>query len=213
MRDIVRERSSGPLAGAMADAVAGGDDPNRAFGDVASIVLNLLHQAGRCIEEDRRAAKAYIDRAAALLEQTEGRDWSANRTVLAMKGPILAPWQAKRVAEFVARNLNSPLQTRDLAAAIDLSVSYFSRAFKGSFGMTGRAYVIKRRMRRAQELMLTTDEPLSQIALDCGLSDQAQFCKMFRREVGFRPAIWRRDHGAATVGSDPHHAFHIRVPI
>jgi AraC family transcriptional regulator len=95
----------------------------------------------------------------------------------------------------VTKNLDSPTRNPDLAAVAGLSRGYFSRAFRGSFGMTGPAYVAKRRMLLAQELMLTTDEPLSQTALACGLSDQAQLCKLFRRELGQRPAAWRRDQG------------------
>ena len=40
--------------------------------------------------------------------------------------------------------------------------------------------------------MLTTDEPLSQIALACGLCDQSHFTRVFRRIVGESPNAWRR---------------------
>jgi AraC family transcriptional regulator len=44
----------------------------------------------------------------------------------------------------------------------------------------------------AQRLMLTTQEPLSQIALACGMADQAHLSKLFRRGVGETPGAWRR---------------------
>jgi len=72
------------------------------------------------------------------------------------------------------------------------SVCYFSRAFKVSFGETPHAYVMRRRVRRAQELMLNSDEPLSHIALACGFADQAHLSRLFRREVGATPSAWRR---------------------
>jgi len=40
--------------------------------------------------------------------------------------------------------------------------------------------------------MLTTEDPLSQIALACGLADQAHLSKLFRRAVGETPSAWRR---------------------
>jgi AraC-like DNA-binding protein len=40
--------------------------------------------------------------------------------------------------------------------------------------------------------MLTTAESLSQIAAQCGMADQAHFCKLFRRLVGESPNAWRR---------------------
>jgi AraC-like DNA-binding protein len=188
---MVRERSDERTAEASADVA--GSDVIRAMGDIPAIVIKLLSQAGRFIDDDRLAAKACIDRASALLERATWSDGGVGRCADATKFPALTPWQTRRVAEYVAKNLDSRIRNPDLAAVAGLSPSYFSRAFRGSFGMTGPAYVIKKRMQLAQELMLTTDEPLSQIALACGLSDQAQLCKMFHRELGLRPAAWRRD--------------------
>jgi AraC-like DNA-binding protein len=42
--------------------------------------------------------------------------------------------------------------------------------------------------------MLSTDAPLSEIALACGFTDQAHLSNLFRRRVGVSPAIWRREH-------------------
>jgi len=44
----------------------------------------------------------------------------------------------------------------------------------------------------AQGLMLRTNAPLSEIALRCGMSDQAHFTRTFRRVVGETPCLWRR---------------------
>jgi hypothetical protein len=40
--------------------------------------------------------------------------------------------------------------------------------------------------------MLNTREPLSQVALDCGMCDQAHFTRVFRKVVGISPSVWRR---------------------
>jgi len=53
------------------------------------------------------------------------------------------------------------------------------------------AYVIRQRIRRAQRLMLQTDDALSQIACLCGLTDQAHLTRLFRRMVGTTPKVWR----------------------
>jgi AraC-like DNA-binding protein len=44
-------------------------------------------------------------------------------------------------------------------------------------------------------MMTATDKPLSQIALGCGLGDQANFSRLFRRIVGASPSVWRRQWG------------------
>ena len=80
----------------------------------------------------------------------------------------------------------------DLAALVELSSFHFCRAFRDSFGDSPHAYVTRRRIERAQGLMLTTDNSLSQVAMDCGLADQAHFNRLFRRFVGESPGAWRR---------------------
>jgi AraC-like DNA-binding protein len=111
----------------------------------------------------------------------------------------LAPWQIRRVTTHIDTNLHASITTKDLAALAKLSSFHFCRAFKDSFGESPHSYVMRRRVERAQGLMLTTDAPLGQIAADCGLADQAHFSKLFRRFVGESPGVWRRARAAAPV--------------
>ena len=104
----------------------------------------------------------------------------------------LAPWQVRRVTDHIEEHLSSTIRLQDLAGIARLSHSHFCRAFKESLGHPAHAYVMRRRVHRAQGLMLTTTEPLSQIAALCGMADQAHFCKLFRRLVGESPNAWRR---------------------
>jgi AraC family transcriptional regulator len=43
----------------------------------------------------------------------------------------------------------------------------------------------------AKSLMLSTSMPLSEIALNCGMADQAHFTRIFRQSTGDTPARWR----------------------
>ena len=104
----------------------------------------------------------------------------------------LAPWQAREVREFIDASLESKIRLQDCAIQARLSVSHFSHAFKATFGMTVCHYIRRRRIERAQQLMLLSKEPLSQIALACGFADQAHYCRVFRGVVGLRPSEWRR---------------------
>jgi transcriptional regulator GlxA family with amidase domain len=103
----------------------------------------------------------------------------------------LAPWQVRKITVYIEENLSSTIRLQNLADVARLSHSHFCRAFKESMGHPAHAYVMRRRVCRAQRLMLTTAEPLSQIAALCGMADQAHFCKLFRRLVGESPKAWR----------------------
>jgi AraC-like DNA-binding protein len=152
-------------------------------------VATLLEQALTSVDTDLATTRACVARVAALLEkQDDAPPVAARRRV----GAGLAPWQARRVSTHVDENLGFSITIDHLASIAGLSSSYFCRAFKDTFGDPPHAYIMRRRVERAQALMLQTREPLSQIALACGLSDQAHLCNLFRRLVGQSPSHWRR---------------------
>ena len=112
----------------------------------------------------------------------------------------LVPWQERKIRAYVEEQLERCLLVGDLANVLSLSVSYFSRCFKKSFGDAPHTYIVKRRIARAQVLMRTTGESLSQIALACGLWDQAHLCRCFRQVTGTTPGAWRRRHAIGLIG-------------
>jgi transcriptional regulator GlxA family with amidase domain len=111
----------------------------------------------------------------------------------------LAPWQVLRTKAYVEANLDSTVRAGDLAAIARLSPGHFSRAFKGSLGVAPTTYIAGRRVAQAQALMLTTDDPLCQIALACGFYDQSHLTRVFRRCAGASPRDWRRRHRHGVV--------------
>ena len=77
----------------------------------------------------------------------------------------------------------------------------------------------RRRIEVAQDLMLSTREPLGAIALSCGMSDQSHFSRWFRRIVGETPHQWRRmrrgaleDHATELASSAASDASTERFP-
>jgi AraC family transcriptional regulator len=157
--------------------------------ELAASLIHLLEHAKRHLDEDRDKAKASIARAASLLQvEFDRRNADADGP---SQGALVA-WQVNRVRAYVDANLDTSIQIRDLAAVARRSNAYFSRAFKTTFGETPHAFVVGRRLHRAAELMLTSDDSLSQVASSCGFADQAHLCKMFRQRHGQSPAVWRR---------------------
>ena len=153
-------------------------------------VLRLLAAATATFDRDRDWAKACLQQASELLRVSlERAEYRRNES--SSRGG-LATWQAKRVVAYIDSNLNFNFRVSDLAGSVQLSIGHFSRAFKETFGQTPLAYVKVRRVRRAQALMLSTRDPLSQVALACGMSDQSHFTRLFRKVTGISPNVWRR---------------------
>ncbi len=160
---------------------------------LVDVVIKLLDRAAETIDTDHAAAKDYIVRATALLEADHVRsDGERQGETQAFVRGGLTPWQVRQVARHVEASMSSNIGTEDCAAIARLSTSHFRRAFKASFGETFYAWLSRRRVERAQELMVMTDQPLCQIARQCGFADQSHFTRVFRRLVGPSPGSWRR---------------------
>ncbi len=156
---------------------------------VAAEVGRLLDDVRMALDYDLNTATRAAGRLAALLASKLPRDSGA-----APARGGLAPWQMRKIRTYIEDRLEGPILINDLAKLVSLSSSHFCRAFKTSLGESPHAYIIKMRIERAQALMLTTSESLSQIAFACGLVDQAHLCRCFRQATGTTPGAWRRSH-------------------
>jgi AraC family transcriptional regulator len=154
-----------------------------------SAVVELSTALNEALRDERSSAAARLQRAQAILHDVDST--SLQRVENGVRQG-LAPWQVRKVLSHIEANLGMHLRNRDLAAVARLSEYHFNVAFRKSVGEAPHGYIIRRRVERAQGLMLSTERPLSDIALECGLADQAHFSRLFRTIVGESPAAWRR---------------------
>ena len=162
----------------------------------ASTLMQLLRIAEDALPGDTKQAARCVAAARALVQfKTSSRSTEADRLVTG-----LARWQVKRVSEFIEANLSQSLHVADLASVARLSTSHFSSAFRRSTGESPFGYLRRRRIERAQQMMLLTDLSLAEISLDCGLADQAHLTRIFRRVVGVSPGAWRRLQRSCVLG-------------
>lgn len=119
--------------------------------------------------------------------------WRQSQTRAANKGG-LAPYRLRRVVDFIESHLGTDIAMLELATMTELSLPHFMRAFRASTGEAPLRFIMQRRVKRAQSLLLETDAPLIRIAHDCGFADQAHMTTCFRRLAGTTPARFRRDH-------------------
>jgi AraC family transcriptional regulator len=153
------------------------------------LLAKLVDAATTASDSDRAKAQRSLEQALALLEG--GTSPSRQLAEWPPRGG-LASWQAKRVATHVREHIGTRLMVGELAALVRLSLSHFHRRFKVTFGEPPALYIMRQRMRLAQDLLIKTAAPLSHVALECGLYDQAHFSRAFRRNVGISPRVFRR---------------------
>lgn len=170
----------------VCDAEAGGEPG--AVRRLHTVMAELCTAIRSALDDERGTAEDSLRRASQLLE---GIETVAVETQEQRRGG-LSPWQVRKVLCHIEGHLDRTIRNEDLAALVRLNPSHFGRAFRNSFGEPPHEYVIRRRVERAQGLMLSTEASLSDIALDCGLADQSHLTRLFRRIVGESPRAWRR---------------------
>ena len=158
--------------------------------------VGILDDVRRGIGRDPEGARAAAVRLVALLTSPGGGE------PVPVRGG-LAPWQKRKVDRYIQQRLERTLRVKELAEQVSLSVSHFCRAFRESFGASPHLHLTRLRVERAQRLMLTTQDPLNQIALACGMADQAHLSKLFRRAVGEPPNTWRRRNRTGAEARGP----------
>jgi AraC-like DNA-binding protein len=107
----------------------------------------------------------------------------------------LSPGIERRVAEYVEAHLAERIQLAEIAAVAGLSVFHFAREFKRTVGVSPHSFVTQKRVQRAQELLVHTNMPLSEIALAVGFFDQSHLARHFREISGLTPSEYRRCKG------------------
>ena len=78
------------------------------------------------------------------------------------------------------------------ANAAGISRSRFMHLFKEVTGTSPYAYVLEQRMIRAAELLLSSDDPVSQISYLVGFSDPLHFSRLFKKKYGLSPEHFRK---------------------
>ena len=129
-----------------------------------------------------REAKAYFNTLAMLAEHIAG-----DTTII--EGEESLGTLTKR---YIKSNLARKLTLTDIACSLHCSTVTLTNRFKAEFGITVVEYITKKRMELAEKLLLSTDEPLREIATLTGFGDVEYFSRTFKKHHGISPAAWRR---------------------
>ncbi len=106
----------------------------------------------------------------------------------------LPKWRLKRVLARIDERLGEAITLADLAAVAGLSRMHFAAQFRVSTGARPHEYLLRRRIERAQELLLQSDASIAEVALGVGFRTQAHFTTVFKRFIGETPHQWRRSN-------------------
>ena len=96
--------------------------------------------------------------------------------------------------EVIEAHVLSSISVPQLAALTHMSVSTFKREFKRVYNASPAAYLLERRLSKAAELLVLSEQRLSDIAFDCGFNNLSHFSKAFKQQFGVPPSAYKDQH-------------------
>ena len=100
----------------------------------------------------------------------------------------------REIQEYIDRHFKEALTLQDIGNALHLSTYYLSHVFKEASGYSPMQYLLRRRIGEAQNLLLTTDLTMAQIAERVGFETQNYFNAQFSKIVGMAPRKYRQSY-------------------
>ncbi len=99
---------------------------------------------------------------------------------------------AKEVHSILTKDISKHIPMREIALRLNTSESSLKNYFYAMFGMSVSKYMKEERLKKASALLTETRLPISEIAVNCGFSNQGRFAKIFKEEYGSFPLEYRR---------------------
>lgn len=98
----------------------------------------------------------------------------------------------ERAKGYIRAHCAESVRLSDIAAAVNLSPSYFHSVFTSCTGATPHAYLTECRLSMAREMLCATSLPIDEIARRCGFGSQQYMANVFHKHLGISPGKCRR---------------------
>lgn len=98
----------------------------------------------------------------------------------------------QKMLDFIHHQYHTHLSLNDIAASANISQSEASRCFKSDVQTTPINYLNDYRLNKARELLQTTCDSITDIALNVGFDNPGYFCKSFKKKYHHSPKEMRK---------------------
>lgn len=106
---------------------------------------------------------------------------------------ICAPY-LRDLKHYIDNHLKSHIRLADLEVRCHMSKYRICHEFSAAFGLPPLKYLNKKRMEAAENLLLSTQKKVHEIALETGFENTNHFINLFKKEYGSTPQVYREAH-------------------
>lgn len=103
-----------------------------------------------------------------------------------MRNPLI-----EQALSYIRQHYQEPLEVKDIASEVNLSLYHFARLFKQEVGYSPHEYIVIMRMNAAKKLLKSTDLSVAEIAARVGYEYSTSFTSVFTKKVGSTPKKFR----------------------
>ncbi|WP_195269893.1 response regulator [Eubacterium sp. 1001713B170207_170306_E7] len=96
------------------------------------------------------------------------------------------------ILNYIDRNCHKDISLDQVGEYANMSSYYLSKIFKKETGVNFVTYLTERKIEIAKDMLLNTDVPIINIALDLSYHEPNYFSKVFKKSTGMTPTEYRR---------------------
>ena len=111
----------------------------------------------------------------------------AQRSALQAANPAVA-----QAVAYIRAHFAEPISLAQVADEVALNPTYLSFVFKRDTGVNFSEYLLACRLDEVKRRLQETTLPIKDVAEAAGFLDYRHFCKLFKKEIGLRPADFRK---------------------
>lgn len=143
----------------------------------AEIIKNINDN----IYSNNKIQKYYLGNSEKLTEILREANNTSNNTAIRL------------AKEYIVNNFNKNITLKDVADEVFLSQNYLSELFKKETGEGFYDFISKYRIRKAKEILITTNLKIYEVAQKVGYNDSITFGRAFKKITGVTPNSFRND--------------------
>ncbi len=99
---------------------------------------------------------------------------------------------ATGVRRYISKNFSKKITVEAMCDIFGCSRTTIMNTFKSKYDITIGDFVNECRLKKAEEMLLKSDDCIKIISSECGFSDQNYFSKVFNRKFGCTPTEYRK---------------------
>ena len=166
------------------------------------------------INPERYVARGLsIDKYAAAIERVASLEITNNETYFRTKAVLYdifsylsadllrgrtidnSPSLASRIKFYIDAKFMEKLRMDEIADMFGIHPNHLSRVFHSSFGISPKQYLLKLKMDKAAQILVSTEMPVALIAEALGFEDQHVFSRAFKKYWEVSPMLYRKERG------------------